>query len=106
MRMPSWIRSRLARQVAPEACPLSLEVATDRTESSIVGLDGIAFASLERSYERSREHHVAWFDRHAVPRDLVGKPAYGRRRMIENSGREAGFFDLAVPIAECTDPSQ
>src|SRR4051794_332238 len=84
----------------------SREVATHRAIGAIVGLDRVAFAGLDRAYERSRQHHLAGFQRQAVGRDLVGEPGYRRRGMVEHAGGKPGFFQLAVTIAQRADPAQ
>src|ERR1700676_1328553 len=84
----------------------SSEITTDRAIRSIVGLDRVAFAGLDRADERSGQHHLARFERKPVRRDLVGEPGHGGCGMIEHAGGEPGFFQLAVAIAQRPDPAQ
>src|SRR5215475_12901181 len=43
--------------------PALREVTAHRTVRSIVGLDRVALAGLDRTDERSRQHHLARFER-------------------------------------------
>src|SRR5882672_12952144 len=54
----------------------SSEVTAHRAVGSIVGLDRVAFAGLDRANERSGQHHLAGLQREPVRRDLVGEPGY------------------------------
>src|SRR5437868_12516853 len=63
----------------------SSEVTAHRAVGSIVGLDRVAFAGLDRANERSRQHHLSRFQRQPVRRDLIGKPGHAGRRMIEHA---------------------
>src|SRR3954451_16379968 len=64
----------------------SREVTADRAVGSIVGLDGVALARLDRPDERSCQHHLTGFERQPVRRDLVGEPGDRGRGMIEDAG--------------------
>src|ERR1700730_7871957 len=84
----------------------SSEVAAHRTIWSIVGLNRVAFAGLDRANERSRQHHLPGFERQPVGRDLVGEPGHGGRGMVEHPGGQPGLFQLAIAIAQRADPAQ
>src|SRR6266568_8091556 len=85
---------------------VSGEVAAHRAIRTIVGLDRVAFAGLDRANERSRQHHLAGLKRKSVGRDLVGKPGHAGRGMIEHAGGKPGFLQLTVTIAQRADPAQ
>src|SRR5258707_11682227 len=85
---------------------VSSEVAAHRAIRTIVGLDRVAFAGLDRANERSRQHHLAGLERKSVGRDLVGEPGHAGRGMIEHAGGKPGFFQLTVTIAQRADPAQ
>src|SRR5438067_3506 len=82
------------------------EVTANRAIRSIVGLDRIAFAGLDRANERSRQHHLAGLKREPEWRDLVGKPGHTGGGMIEYAGGKPGLFQLAVTVAKGAYPSQ
>src|SRR6185437_530306 len=82
------------------------EVAAHRAVGTIIGLNGVALAGLDRTDERSRQHHLAGLKRQSKRRDLVGKPGHAGGGMVEHAGGEPGFFQLAVAIAQRTDPAQ
>src|SRR5712664_4306160 len=82
------------------------EITTHRAIRTIVSLDRVAFAGLDRANERSRQHHLAGLKRKSVGRDLVGKPGHAGRGMIEHAGGKPGFFQLTVTIAQRADPAQ
>src|SRR6266404_5439955 len=84
----------------------SSEVTAHGAVGTIIGLDRVAFAGLDRTNEGTREHHLTGFERQPVRRDLVGKPGYSRRGMIEHAGGKPGFFQLAVAETERADPAQ
>src|ERR1700736_3382560 len=84
----------------------SSEVAAHRAVSSIVGLDRVAFAGLDRANKGTRQHHLSRLERQAIRRDLVGEPGHRGRGMVEYAGGKAGLFQLAVAKTECTDPAQ
>src|SRR5882757_9151480 len=50
----------------------SSEVAAHRTIGTVVGLDRVALAGLDRANERSRQHHLTRLQRQPMRRDLVG----------------------------------
>src|SRR5215475_9146983 len=52
------------------------EVTAHRAVGSVVGLDRVALARLDRTDERSRQHHLARFERQTIGRDLVGEPRH------------------------------
>src|SRR6266702_57469 len=85
---------------------VSGEVAAHRAIRTIVGLDRVAFAGLDRANERSRQHYLAGLKRKSVGRDLVGKPGHAGRGMIEHAGGKPGFLQLTVTIAQRADPAQ
>src|SRR5689334_1820013 len=85
---------------------VSGEVTTHRSIRSIVGLNRVAFAGLDRTDERASQHHLTGLDRQPQRRELVGKPGYTGRGMIENTRRKPGLFQLPVTIAKRPDPSQ
>src|SRR6266702_8503469 len=68
----------------------SSEVATHRTVRSIVGLDRVAFAGLDRSDEGTRQHHLSRLERQSIRRDLVGEPCHRGRGMVEHACGKAG----------------
>src|SRR5215813_15195240 len=82
------------------------EVTAHRTIGSIVGLDRVALAGLDRADERSRQHHLASFKRKSIWRDLVGEPRDCRRGMVEHAGGKTRLFQLPVTIAQRADPAQ
>src|ERR1700676_4853138 len=84
----------------------SSEVTAHRSISTIVGLNRVAFAGLDRANERSRQHHLPRFERQPVGRDLVGEPGHGGRGMVEHAGGQSGLFQLAIAIAQRADPAQ
>src|SRR5579872_6327025 len=85
---------------------ISSEVAAHGSIRTIVGLDRVTLAGLDRADEGPREHDLARFQRKSQRRDLVGEPRDGRGGMIEHAGGEPGLFQLAIAIAERTDPAQ
>src|SRR5450432_2430177 len=62
------------------------EVATHRTIGSIVRLNRVAFARLDRANERSRQHHLARFQRQTMRCDLVGEPGHAGGGMAQHGG--------------------
>src|SRR5215813_5112713 len=52
------------------------EVTAHRTVGSVVSLDGVALAGLDRPDERSRQHHLPCFERKSIGGDLVGEPRH------------------------------
>src|SRR5665213_3102127 len=53
------------------------EVTADRSVWSIIGLNRVALAGLDRADERSRQHHLAGLERQPERSDLVGEPGHG-----------------------------
>src|ERR1044072_3060532 len=82
------------------------EVAAHGTIRSIVRLDGVALAGLDRADERSRQHHLSGVQRQPLRRDPVRAPGYRRGGMVENAGRKPGLFQLTVAETQRTDPTQ
>src|SRR4029078_1368773 len=68
----------------------SAEVTAHGPIRSIVGLDRVALAGFDRTDERTRQHHLAGFERQSIGRDLVGEPGHRRRRVIEDARRQPG----------------
>src|SRR5450759_1365154 len=93
-------------QTVVRGASISGEVTTDRTIGTIVGLNRVAFAGLDRANERSRQHHLTRLQRKSVGCDLVGEPGHAGGGMIEHAGGEPGLFQLAVAIAQRADPAQ
>src|SRR5262245_8392440 len=70
------------------------EVTAHRTVGSVVGLDGVALAGLDRTDERSRQHHLARFEGKPVGRNLVGEPCHRCGGMVEHARSKARLFQL------------
>src|SRR5262245_12084762 len=81
------------------------EVTAHRAIGSIVGLDRVALAGLDRADERSRQHHLAGFECKSIRRNLVGEPRDCGSGMVEHAGGKACLFQLPVTIAQCADPA-
>src|SRR5438477_10423639 len=61
----------------PPAVPAeasSREVAAHRAVGTVVGLNCVALAGLDRADERSRQHDLTWFEGKPEGCDLVGEP--------------------------------
>src|SRR6185437_12437597 len=82
------------------------EVAAHAAIGTIVGLNRVAFAGLDRADERAGEHDLAGLQRKPERRDLVGEPRHAGGGMVEHAGGKPGLFELAVAIAQRADPAQ
>src|SRR5690349_2433927 len=82
------------------------EITAHRAIRSIVGLDRVALAGLDRADEGSRQHHLSRLERQSIRRDLAREPGHGGRGMVEYAGRKARLFLLTVTIAQRADPAQ
>src|SRR4029453_8554049 len=102
----SIVKCGIARSLLQFVLKTSSEVAAHGTIRSIIGLDRVALAGLDRSDERSRQHHLPRFQRQPVRGDLVGEPGHRRGGMVENAGRKPGLFELAVAETQRADPAQ
>src|SRR5882762_4639959 len=71
-----------------------------------IGVQGVALFRPHRPDERSGQHDIAWFEDAAKGSELIGKPGDAKRRMSEHAGRNAGLFDLLIPVHHATDPAQ
>src|SRR5665213_1134450 len=85
---------------------VSGEVAAHAAVRTIVGLNRVAFAGLDRADERSGQHDLACLEGQAQRRDLVGEPRHAGGGMVEYAGGKPGLFQLAVAIAQRADPAQ
>src|SRR6185312_6378040 len=102
----SIVKCGIARSLLRFGLKTSSEVAAHGTIRSIIGLDRVALAGLDRADERPRQHHLPGFQRQPVRRDLVGEPGHGGGGMVENAGRKPGLLELAVAEAERADPAE
>src|ERR1035438_2509489 len=84
----------------------SSEVTAHRTIRTIVGLNCVALASLDRADEGACQHHLARFERKPDASDLVGEPGHAGGGVIEHAGGKPGFFQLAVAETQRADPAQ
>src|SRR5579859_3169008 len=84
----------------------SSEITTHRAVGSIVGLDCVALAGLDRTDEGAGEHDLARLQRQSMRRDLVREPRDRGGGMIEHAGGKPGLFQLAVLEAERADPAE
>src|SRR5665213_314305 len=82
---------------------VSGEVAAHAAVRTIVGLNRVAFAGLDRADERSGQHDLACLEGQAQRRDLVGEPRHAGGGMVEYAGGKPGLFQLAVAIAQRAD---
>src|SRR5271166_2411655 len=64
----------------------SSEVTAHRTIGTIVGLNCVALAGLDRADEGAGQHHLAGFERKPERSDLVGEPGHAGGGMIEHAG--------------------
>src|SRR6476660_9887962 len=104
-RLPEYSIVKCGMSDCSNSLKASGEVAAHRAVGTIVGLDRVALAGLDRADERSRQHHLSGFQRQSIGRDLVGEPGHRRGGMIEDAGRQPGLFQLAVAETQCADPA-
>src|SRR6185437_1537364 len=82
------------------------EIAAHRAVDSIVRLDCVALAGLDRTDEGAGEHDLAGLKCQPMRRNLVGEPRDCGSGMIEHAGGKPGLFQLAVLEAQRADPAQ
>jgi len=63
-------------------------------ELAEIGVQRIALACKHDARERAGKDEMAWFKRHAVLAEFVGKPRHAERRMAEHTGSNAGLFNF------------
>src|SRR5437762_6843679 len=97
---------RLVISALPGTLSCSYELAGYRSELAVIGMKRVAPDDVDRARKRSRQHHFAGVEKFALGGQPIGEPGHAVGGMIENTGGDAGLFDLAVAKQQRADPAQ
>src|SRR5436190_23828090 len=97
---------RLVITSLPGTLSCSDELAGRRSELAVIGMKRVALDDVDRACKRSRQHHFAGVEKLALGGQPIGEPGHAVGGMVEDTGGNAGLFDLAVAKQQRTDPAQ
>src|SRR5437660_24191 len=97
---------RLVISTLPWTLSCSDELAGHRSELAVIGMKRVAPDDVDGACKRSRQYHFAGVEKLALGGQPIGEPGHAVGGMIENTGGDAGLFDLAVAKQQRANPAQ